>query len=190
MSSSDLIRWGALGALLAGVAWIVEGLLTLVIPEQGPEAFGSPSFYLSNVVFVIAFIGTLAGLIGLHARQAPSYGRTGRAGLVAALVGVALMLVAVVTSIMAGRPIGVVEGLFQIAILVTFVGFVLYGAATQQARVLPRWSGVALIIALPVSPALGEYGGNALFGLMWLALGYVLWSQRGIPAEQQPSRVR
>ena len=43
MSSSDLIRWGALGALLAGVAWIVEGLLTLVIPEQGPEAFGSPS---------------------------------------------------------------------------------------------------------------------------------------------------
>ena len=139
---------GALGALLAGVAWIVEGLLTLVMPEQGPEAFGSPSFYLSNVVFVIAFIGTLAGLIGLHARQAPSYGRIGRAGLVAALVGVALMLVAVVISIVAGRPIEVVEGVFGIAILATFVGFVLYGAATQQARVLPRWSGVALIIAL------------------------------------------
>ena len=99
------------------------------------------------------------------------------------------MLVAVVISIVAGRPIGVVEGLFEIAILVTFVGFVLYGAATQQARVLPRWSGVALIIALPVSLALGEYGGNALFGLMWLALGYVLWSQRGMLAEQ-PSRVR
>ncbi len=124
MSSSDLIRWGALGALLAGVAWIVEGLLTLVMPEQGPEAFGSPSFYLSNVVFVIAFIGTLAGLIGLHARQAPSYGRIGRAGLVAALVGVALMLVAVVISIVAGRPIEVVEGVFGIAILATFVGFV------------------------------------------------------------------
>ncbi len=158
-------------------------------PEQGPEAFGTPYFYLSNVVFAIAFIGTILELIGLHTLQASSYGRIGRAGFLVAFVGLALMLVAVVISIVAGRPIGVVEGMFRIAILGAFVGFVLYGAATLQARVLPRWSGVALIVALPVSLALGEYGGNALFGLMWLALGYVLWSQRGTAAEQPP-RVR
>jgi hypothetical protein len=190
MSASDLVRWGGLAALVAGAAWIVEGILTLVGPEQGPGVVGSPYFYLSNVVFIIAFIGTLGGLIGLHALQAPSYGRIGRAGYVAALIGVALMLVTTVISIAAaGRPIGLAEAIFGIALLVTLVGFVLYGAATLQAKVLPRWGGVALIVALPVSLFLGEYGGNALFGLMWLGLGYVLWSQRGATSER-PSRVR
>ena len=189
MSSLDLIRWGALAALVAGAALIVEGLLTLVGPEQGPEAVGSPFFYLSNVVFVIAFIGILGGLIGLHARQAPSYGKIGRAGLVASLIGIALMLLTTVISMAAaGRPIGIVGAIFGIAFLVTLVGFVLYGAATLQAKVLPRWGGVALIVTLPVSIVLSGYGGNALFGLMWLALGYVLWSQRGTTSEQ-PSRV-
>ncbi|CAA9301929.1 MAG: hypothetical protein AVDCRST_MAG93-4666, partial [uncultured Chloroflexia bacterium] len=122
-------------------------------------------------------------------RQAPSYGKIGKAGFVAALVGVGLMLVTTVISIAAaGRPIGVAEALFGIALLVALVGFVLFGAATLQAKVLPRWGGVALIIALPVSLTLGDYGGNALFGLMWLALGYVLWSQRSLTVEQ-PSRV-
>ena len=190
MSSSDLIRWGGLAALVAGAAWIVEGLLTLVVPEQEPEVFVSPYFYLFNVVFVIAFIGTLGGLIGLHARQAPSYGRIGKAGFVAALIGVALMLVTTVINIAAaGGPIGVAGVIFGMALLVTLVGFVLYGAATLQAKVLPRWGGVALIIVLPVSLVFGEYGGNALFGLMWLAFGYVLWSQRDTTSEQ-PSRVR
>jgi hypothetical protein len=98
--------------------------------------------------------------------------------------------VATVISIAAaGRPIGLAGAIFGIALLVTLVGFVLYGAATLQAKVLPRWGGVALIVALPVSLFLGEYGGNALFGLMWLGLGYVLWSQRGATSER-PSRVR
>ena len=183
MSSSDLIRWG-ISSLSSRRGLDSRGPPHLVGAQQGPEAFGSPYFYLSNVVFVIAFLGTLGGLIGLHALQAPSYGRIGWAGFYASLVGVSLMLVAVVISIAAGRSIGVVEAIFGIAFLVTLVGLVLYGAATLQARVLPRWGGVALIIALPVSIVLGEYGGNALFGLMWLALGYVLWSQREATAEQ------
>ncbi len=81
------------------------------------------------------------------------------------------------------------------------VGFVLYGAATLQARVLPRWCGIAFIVFLPVAILLGGYapilggvastfGGYApiWIGLVWLALGYVLWSHRGAAAEQ-PSRV-
>jgi hypothetical protein len=42
-------------------------------------------------------------------------------------------------------------------------------------------------VGLPVAIGLGLYGGNVLFGLFWLALGYILL-QRGEPAEQ-PSRV-
>ena len=63
----------------------------------------------------------------------------------------------------------------------------LYETVTLQARVLPRWYGVVLIIAFPVSFLFGEYSGLP-FGIVWLALGCVLRSQRARAAEQ-PSRV-
>ena len=40
MSSSDLIRWGAVGALLAGIAWLALGLIPLVILGQVALYFG------------------------------------------------------------------------------------------------------------------------------------------------------
>jgi hypothetical protein len=47
---------------------------------------------------------------------------------------------------------------------------------------------LGLIIIPPTSIVLGDYGG-ILFGLLWVALGYMLWSRRVASAEQ-PSRVR
>ncbi len=44
MSSSDLVRWGAMGALLAGIAWVVSGLISLVMSGQGTEDLGSFSY--------------------------------------------------------------------------------------------------------------------------------------------------
>ncbi len=44
-----------------------------------------------------------------------------------------------------------------------------------RAWVLPRWCGFGLI-ALVVLLALGAYGGFVVVGLIWLALGYALWS--------------
>jgi hypothetical protein len=72
--------------------------------------------------------------------------------------------------------------------LAMLVGFVLYGAATVQARVLPRWYGLALIVSMPVSLPLATYG-TTLFGLILLVLGYVLWLRRGATTAQS-SRVR
>ena len=68
------------------------------------------------------------------------------------------------------------------------VGFWLYGVATLRARVLPRWCGLGLIIIPPITLVLGDNYGSALLGLLWLALGYVLWSWKGTAAAQ-PSRV-
>jgi hypothetical protein len=56
---------------------------------------------------------------------------------------------------------------------------------------------VGFIVAVPVfivgavalGGVFGEGAGEILFGLLWIALGYVLWSRRGTAAEQ-PSRVR
>lgn len=181
MSSSNWIWWGALGALLAGIVWIALGLILLVI--LGPVAlyFGGAATvedYLLEILFSIALVGMLAGMVGFHARQAPSYGRLGTAGFLAAFVGVFFLLASTVATILAGRE--VLDWLFILGFVGTLVGFVLLGAATLRARVLPRWCGVLLIVAvlgIPVYFTLGNYGGAILYGLVWLALGYALWSE-------------
>ena len=67
------------------------------------------------------------------------------------------------------------------------VGFVLYGLATLQAGVMPRWYGLALLAAMPVSLPLATYG-TALFGPILVVLGYVLWLRKD--TTEQPPRVR
>ncbi len=84
----------------------------------------------------------------------------------------------------------VLEWLIAIGGLVVLVGFVLYGAATLRAKVLPRWCGIGFIVGLPVTIALGEVWGFVVLGVLWVALGYALWSRREAATEQQqPARV-
>jgi hypothetical protein len=51
------------------------------------------------------------------------------------------------------------EWLMTVGVLGTLVGEVLYGAATLQARVLPRWCGILFIILCPVRSFLFSFGG-------------------------------
>src|ERR671912_570295 len=185
MSSSGLIRWAAVGALLAAIAWLVSGLISLVLPGQGTEEVGTFSYYLLEILFSIASLGMLAGIVGFHAREAPDYGRLGTAGFFTAFVGVFFLLASTVATILAGREI--LDWLFILGFVGTLVGFALLGAATLRARVLPRWCAVLLIVSvlgIPVYFALGNYGGAILYGLVWLGLGYGLWLERGMSAEQ------
>lgn len=86
-------------------------------------------------------------------------------------------------------------------------GLVLYGVATLQADVLPRWCGVAFIATPPVALGAGLLVALAagplawgaflfvpvfclVFGVGWLASGYELWRRRESPATQQLRRVR
>jgi len=195
MSSSNWIRWGALGALLAGIAWIALGLIPLVILGQVALYFGGVATvedYLLEILFSIALAGMLAGLVGFHARQAPNYGRLGTAGFFAAFVGVFFMLASTVASLLAESG-DVLDWLFVLGFVGTLIGFVLLGTVTLRARVLPRWCGIVLLVAvlgIPVYFALGSYGGAILYGLVWLALGYGLWSERGASVEQYKPHIK
>jgi len=198
MSSSNWIRWGALGALLAGLAWLASGLFSLVTGQGAAElqspyaALGTFSYYLLEILFSIALAGMLAGLVGFHARQAPNYGRLGTAGFFAAFVGVFFMLASTVASLLAESG-DVLDWLFVLGFVGTLVGFVLLGTATLRARVLPRWCGILLLLAvlgIPVYFDLGSYGGAILYGLVWLSLGYGLWSERGASVEQYKPHVK
>ncbi len=175
--SSELIRWGGLAAMLSGVVWIVQSLLALVVSDPDEALW-------LDALFIIGVLLTLAGLVGLHALQKRNYGRIGQAGFYTVILSSLAQILGLVVFLAGSEALGWLIGLGSLGVL---VGFVLYGAATLQARVLPRWCGVGLIVGLPVTIALENYG-TILFGLLWLALGYMLWSRRGAPAEQ-PSRV-
>ena len=179
MATSGLIRWGAVGLMLGGVMWVVLGLLAAIgflqaIPGREDV-----------VLFVVALVLTAAGLIGLHTLQRGNYGLLGRMGFYIALAAVAGRILGAVVYLAGSSAL---EWISLPGTLGMLVGFALYGFATLQARVLPRWYGLALLASMPVSLPLATYG-TALFGLILVVLGYVLWLRKDTTTGQPP-RVR
>ena len=136
---------------------------------------------MGTAIFSAAYLGVLGVLVGLHARQVDSYGQPGREGFFLAFAGAALAFVGQATSGISPQNSTLAwlfsdPGFgFMVGVLLTSVGLLLMGIATLRAGVLPRWCGFGLI-ALVVFSALGAYGGFVVVGLIWLALGYALWS--------------
>lgn len=178
MSSSELIRWGALAAMLAGAVWIAYALFGLAGANQ--EVSGP-----LDVFIIVAWLLQVVGLVGFHTLQKENYGRIGRAGFYTFIVGAPAQSLGLLLVLAGSLTLG--EILVNVGGFGILVGLVLYGAATLQARILPRWCGIALIVSLPLTILLQNYGG-IVFGAVWLALGYVLWSIRAQAAEQR-SRV-
>ena len=182
----NLVRWGAMAAVFAGAAWIAW------VPFR---IFGSPSFYedAGFAVLSLALIGTLGGLVGLNALQQARYGRLGQVGFYFAFVGTLFALM-----IRLYLRDDVLDAMLVLGFFGMIVGFVLLGIATLRARVLPRWSGLLLILSLPlwiivgvvialVADGDGWISMGLAFGLIWLALGYALLRQRLVgPPEEMP----
>jgi hypothetical protein len=184
--SSDFVWWGGLAAIVAGVMYILRGIVSLFDPQK--PMFTSFSDYLIEVMFVVALLGTLGAIAGLHVLHQDRYGRLGVAGSLTAFVGTALLLVAAVVTALAGREaFGTV---FLIGFLVTLVGLVLLGVAVLHARVLPSWCGVLLIAGFPLSAILDVLAnvGGELLGVVWTLVGYALLSNGGA-STRQPTRV-
>jgi hypothetical protein len=183
MSSLNLVRLGALGALLAGVAWTALGLVDIAtVGGRGSEVLSST--FLEKTLYLVALVGTLGGIVGLHARQTPNYGRLGTAGFLAAFSGTVILLVGLVLSFLAGGVFGTafLDPVLGAGLWCVIVGFVLLGAATLRLEALPRWCSVALIVCLPLAITLGDYGGGIVLGLLWLAVGYALLFQHDVSA--------
>jgi hypothetical protein len=177
--------------MLAGVSFIVLVLI--------PDARDSSPFYIfgSVLLFVAVWLVLLVGLVGFHALQKEHYGRIGGASFYTVIVGASVMIVTQILT-WVGLTFGIMALVFPdpVGLLIVMVGLVLYGVATLQARVLPLWCGLGFIVGVPVligtsvlSEKYGETLGGILFGSLWLALGYVLWSHRGAATTEQPSRV-
>ena len=183
VSSLNLVRLGAWGALLAGVAWTALGLADLAtVGGRGPEILSSA--FLDETPYMVALVSTLGGIVGLHDRQTPSYGRLGTAGFLAAFTGTAMLLVGLMLSFLIGGVFGTgfLDPVLGAGLWSVLVGFVLVGAATLRLKALPRWCGVTLILCLPLAIIVGDYGGGIVLGATWLAVSYALVSHHDVSA--------
>ena len=186
MAQSEWVRWGGLAAIAAGVLAIVYLLLGVAV-GKGDEASAL------DILAILAMALQVVALIGFHALQGANYGRIGRAGLYISIAAIVLFEFLILASLLAGNT-GFLEALVPMGVLGMLIGLVLYGAATLQAKVLPRWCGILFIIQMPGTILLGallpgDYS-NIWGGLVWVALGYALWSHSSSAASQRPSRVR
>ena len=189
VSSSNLARWGALGALLAGLGFVAAAYIAWLAGGQNLQALR-----VSNIALMVASIGAAGGVVGLRVRQGAHHGRgrlVGTAGFAVALVGSALPAVGVALGFLVGS--GVLEGVAaarvvgmgvlgtRLGLALLGVGLALLGVAALRAKVLPRWVGVVLVGAFPASATiwvfLSTFSGIVVFGFAWLALSYALWSE-------------
>jgi hypothetical protein len=189
-SLSSLIPWNGVGAMLAGLAWMVAGIVDATsMGGRGPEVLGFAP--LDEALYCVALAGMLGGLVGLHTRQAPRYGRLGTVGFLLSFLGVLFLLIGLTFSFPARSVMpeaqAFLDQVLMLGFLGTLVGFVLLGAATLRLGSLPRWCGLLLITCLPLAITLGDYGGAIALGLIWLALAYVLLLYRDLSALLQAS---
>jgi hypothetical protein len=187
-------RLGGFVALLGGTLWVVSFGIAQAISPQLTGVLVGPVMLL------------MVGLIALQARHATGGGLLGRIGFALALVGLAMFAQGsvgrlVVTGDVFGMPYGPIgiSGLAPGA-LVLGAGAVLTAVSIISANVMPRLSPIPLLVGAVGVAAVGlsavahqllegrpvdifplQMGPVAamwaLFGLGWLWLGYLLWSE-------------
>jgi hypothetical protein len=132
MSSSSLIRWGGLAAMVAGVLFIIVDLISLFVfgfSQRFTEAIISSGLLLfRSAVTPLAGALVLLGLVGLYARQSEAIGIPGLASFLIAFVGTVLAQGSILAALLAD------------------LGWALFGVASLQARVYPRMASILLII--------------------------------------------
>jgi len=174
-------RSGALAAILAGSAYLIESIMGVIKPQS--EVFSGISDYVLEAVFIIALAATIFALMGLHAFAQGRYGKAGMIGFWLTSIGTALIMISAVVTLFAGQ--NSLGAAFLGGVLLDFIGYVILGITTLRSKILPLWVGLALIFGFPVSVILNSFGGGVLLGLAWLIVGYFLWSQRSIDAPQE-----
>jgi hypothetical protein len=182
MTSSDLVRWGGLAAMVGGVLWMVVFTLYALRPSGPgvtPPYRGLEGLYLPNLVSVLLIV---AGIATLHTRLRSLYGRLGIAGFILALVGAAVLVVS-----------GASWPWELIGAIALLLGLLLMGVAALMVNTPLRWGAIALIVGSLVFFLYNTETARVWFalpyGVAWVVVGYLLWSGGGEVA-QRPTRVR
>jgi hypothetical protein len=206
------IRAGAWAAIVSGLAVAVSLLLEwLVVPYErlGIAAYLTGWYFLSAALRLLSAVLLVWAVIGLYERQSRAAGTFGLWAFVVAFFGSVLQaceswgetflwptMAHVAPKVMSGEATEAPKYLFSGIALSNysfFLGWTLFGVSTLfSARVYPRWAGVLLIVAIPVtaflSPTPGTFQesiGQILFGIAVAALGF--YALRAAPSKASSS---
>ena len=162
MPSSTLVRLGGFAAVGAGVLFVIAELLYLVVGLEGTisvETASSGAFLFQGLLFLLAGILLLGGLVGIYASRSEEMGTLGLVGFLIAFVGSALAVgafwdVTFVPPALARDapellgtdppPIILVANSASFALLA--LGWLLLGLTVLRARVYPRVVAVLLMV--------------------------------------------
>jgi hypothetical protein len=202
MSSSNLIRWSGLAALLGGVLIAVFDVAEFVLIGGQPEsvAAGTSALIIVRVAFLVPIVLVILGLVGLYARQAEQVGSLGLIAFLVALTGTVMVfgvqwtsafvgpwLAQVAPELLDAEPAGLLGAGFILSFVLLALGWLLFGLVSLQATVLPRGAAVLLMVGavlLFVLLLLDVPGSSVVFGASLAWMGYALWSGAGEGAVQ------
>ena len=185
----NTVRWGGLAAMLGGALLVVSALLIASMPRGciGDECAARPmrDTGIVGALLILALLLVVIGMAGLviRARNAGRFGVLGKTGAAVGAVGVALPVIgSLVQGILYDGDYPLMPYFVIPGVLALVVGFVLLGIAVLRARVLPRWAAVLLVVSSLAMLGFNDQNAQALmavpFGVAWMAVGYVLWSDR------------
>ena len=206
ITTSNLIRWAGLSAMIAGICFVLVGLFH---PLNIVSSLTTARWGIVHILATAMGFFGLFGMTGIYARQAEKAGWLGLVGYILLslwLVNLAhfTFIEAFVLPPLVNEAPTVVEsflGIFTksageinfgalstIYDLNGFIGFMigglLFGIATFRARILPRWAGALLAIGgmlVPFAallPPLHEAKVTIPGGSALVWLGYSLWAER------------
>ena len=203
MSTAKLIRWSGLISILAGVLYAFGALLHPA--GEDLAAYANPNWVPAHYVYWVSAMLMLFSLVGLYARQVEKTGWLGLVGFVLAFIGTVLVdsifvmastvihLVAVQAPALFDQAAAPPTFGVLVVVLGYILGYILFGIATMRAGVLPRWSGLLLIIgsamvmiseAVPLNVSLSDLIvtiGDVSFGTGFVWMGFALWSEKREP---------
>jgi hypothetical protein len=194
MSSSNLIRWSGLAALVGGVLLVVVDVVEFVLIGGQPEsvAAATSALIIVRVSFIVAIVLILMGLVGLYARQAEQAGILGLIAFLVAFIGTVMVaglqwsaafigpwLAGVAPELLDTEPSGMLAAGFILSFVLLALGWLLFGLASLQAKVLPRGAAVLLMVGavlLFVILLLDFPGSTVVFGAACVWSGYFVWT--------------
>ena len=158
MLSTTAIRWSGLIAIAGGLLFPIAAILH----PNGEDltAVNMPNWVPAHLMGLASVMLLHLGLIGVYARQLDQAGWLGLVSFVLAFVGGAFAsAVQYVTSTAIPLIAGQAPSLFNQAmtppsfapplfVLGFVLGHILFGLATIRAGVLPRWSGLLVMVGM------------------------------------------
>lgn len=194
MSTLNLIRWSGLAALVGGVLGVVLDVVEFALIGGQPEsvAAATSAWIIINALWILLFVLISLGLVGAYVRQAEQAGTLGLIGFLGAFTGTAMMsgaiwsaafiapwLAEAAPELMGAEPSGVIVVGVVLTVVLLGLGWLLFGLASLQARVLPRGVAMLLMIGAVLGSVLEflelPFSG-AVIGAAVAWMGYALWS--------------